>query len=166
MPCQLLRLFTHAHQLGCGISWQDKLNLFLNPHWLKWNPHTLLYSFCFRYCSYFDEINEVYDYKPNTTFINPNIRSRAAIEEQLESATVDASLKRPLLEATMNCTRPYKAKRLTALQEKVESTELLQAVTRMHNELKAIEMEKIKLARQMHEEKVALFTKLLEVMQK
>ena len=107
----------------------------------------------------------MYNYVPRVS-TNPNVRSRAAFEEQLENAGKSDSGTKRILESTDNCTRPYKAKRLTTLQEKVESTELLQAVQRMHNELKEIEMEKIRLARQMHEEKVALFNKLLEVMKK
>ena len=129
----------------------------------------LYYKHCFcRYCSYFDELSEVYDYKPHITIKKPNVQSRHRIENQLEELanhTEPSGIKRKLSD-TENCTRSYKAKRLTVLQEKVESTELLQAVQKMHDELKEIEMEKIRIARKMHEEKLVLFNKLLEVLQK
>lgn len=127
-------------------------------------------------CAYYEELSEIYGYKPN---VNPTaVQSSLPLPSQAGCSTPTPSRKRKDLfsdeekdesdgsEAQVASPRPSSTptSRKYAKKPKSNSQEVIDAMKAIHEEQKQAEQNRLKLAKDMHDEKMDMFSKFLDIL--
>lgn len=96
-------------------------------------------------CSYYSELSQIYGYKPN---VNP----LCTISEEADDFGAVSENQDP----------PPKKKEKAKRKRRHSSSDLISTVKSIHEEQKDMEAQRMKVAKEMHDEKMALFSRLVD----